>query len=226
MLYEIFLTPFIILVFIVIVALVALCQYRALGTGRQDKTNSIFVFIFSVLSPVLLISVASIDTNSMPQDLDNVISHLEEMGFQVIENSDGEIKVLGVSVDTRKITERSLYGHWVNTVSANGNGYALQFVPSVTYGPYTFTRLGFEGNSVWVQSGFYEINFDGELLLHYRERRHVEDLIGENSEAFEFIQRWEIEFITQDILQAINGDSTLVMQRVAITQPSVEQLHH
>ena len=224
MVYEIFLTLLIILAFIVIVASVISCQYIVLEAGKRDRINLIFVFIFALLSPVLFIFMASLGIGSVPQDpqMDKVLSQLEELGFQVIEGVNGEVEVSGVSVDTRKITERTLYGHWVNTVSADGSDYALQFVPSVTYGPYTFTRLGFEGDSVWVYAGFYEINFAGELLLHYRERRHVEDLTGETSEPFEVIQRWEIEFLAQDILQAVNGDSTLVMQRVAVTQPSIE----
>jgi hypothetical protein len=141
---------------------------------------------------------------------------LEYHGFQVIRHETGEIEVVGLSVDPRRITERVLYGTWVNITTIDGESYGFQFTPTVTYGPYTFVRTGFEGDQISVLVGFFEINFDGYLILHYRERRDIDDVDG-SGEPWEATQRWSLRFITQDILELVNGDVTMVLQRVAIT---------
>lgn len=141
-------------------------------------------------------------------DAQQLSQQLQDFGFWMnFDLTTRTWSVEGHSVDPRQTTERVIFGDWVNYDSQEGERTGFQFGPSPLYGPYTFSIISIDPDDLsqhWVYMGFYEINFQDELVLHFRERRDIDDQMGETSRFATFHETHTIGFIQQDIIHIGN----------------------
>ena len=160
------------------------------------------------------------DRNSEVISIDLVRIIVESFGAYIsVDRALNLIQIEGRSIDLRRITERTIYGRWLNEVmDLNEPQWGFEFTNSLRFGPYSFYRATYIYNyniSTWeelIVAGFFEINNNNQLILYYLTEFWANNPY--NQLDISYIQVWDIEFIAQNILRLNQNDLELILIRV------------